>query len=308
LALTSLRATSQTKRPKILGIGRVMIMADSAGDKKPYKFYSELNLPVVGSFCTGAPCTIMYALNEQQELILTVAPRPPQKPEDPPHNNLASVMFRTSNVNAMHDYLQSKGLTVGAVALDTTRATDAVGADITGNPSFFMMKDPDGHGIGFIQFDTPLKPQGQGAETSTRLIHVGFIVRDRAAEDHFYRDILGFHVYWHGGMKDDQTDWVDMEVPDGTDWIEYMLNVWPDADHHTLGVMNHIALGVPDIHVAQNHLLAGGMMLTEEPHIGRGGKWQLNLYDPDGTRVELMEFTPVQKPCCSEYTGPHPKP
>jgi hypothetical protein len=50
------------------------------------------------------------------------------------------------------------------------------------------------------------------------------------------------------------------------------------------------------------------MKLTEEPHIGRGGKWQLNLYDPDDTRVELMEFAPVQKPCCSEYTGPHPKP
>jgi hypothetical protein len=45
-----------------------------------------------------------------------------------------------------------------------------------------------------------------------------------------------------------------------------------------------------------------------QPQIGRDGKWQLNLYDPDGTRVELMEFAPVEKPCCSEYTGPHPKP
>jgi hypothetical protein len=32
----------------------------------------------------------------------------------------------------------------------------------------------------------------------------------------------------------------------------------------------------------------------------------LNLYDPDETRVELMEFAPVEKPCCAEYTGPHP--
>jgi len=48
--------------------------------------------------------------------------------------------------------------------------------------------------------------------------------------------------------------------------------------------------------------------INEAPKIGRDGKWQLNLYDPDETRVELMEFTPVEKPCCSEYTGPHPKP
>jgi catechol 2,3-dioxygenase-like lactoylglutathione lyase family enzyme len=141
-----------------------------------------------------------------------------------------------------------------------------------------------------------------------QIIHAGFVVHDRAAMDKFYKDILGFHVYWHGGMKDDQTDWLDMQIPDGTDWIEYMLNVPANADKHTLGVMNHVALGVPDIHAAAKQLLTNGMKLTEEPQIGRDGKWQLNLYDPDDTRVELMEFTPVEKPCCSDYTGPHPKP
>jgi catechol 2,3-dioxygenase-like lactoylglutathione lyase family enzyme len=133
-------------------------------------------------------------------------------------------------------------------------------------------------------------------------------VHDRAAEDHFYKDILGFHVYWHGGRKDDETSWVDMQVPDGTDWIEYMLNVPANADHHTLGVMNHIALGVPDIHAAEAQLRKNGWTGSEQPKIGRDGKWQLNLYDPDDTRVELMEFTPTQKPCCADYTGPHPGP
>ena len=139
-----------------------------------------------------------------------------------------------------------------------------------------------------------------------RIIHAGFVVRDRDAEDRFYKDILGFHVYWHGGRKDDETSWVDMQVPDGTDWIEYMLNVPANADHHTLGVMNHIALGVPDIHAAEEQLRKNRWTGNEQPKIGRDGKWQLNLYDPDDTRVELMEFTPTQKPCCSEYTGPHP--
>jgi hypothetical protein len=98
-----------------------------------------------------------------------------------------------------------------------------------------------------------------------------------------------------------------MQVPDGTDWTEYMLGVSPNASHKTLGVMNHIALGVPDIHAAQQQLIKNGWKGTEQPKIGRDGKWQLNLYDPDQTRVELMEFTPVEKPCCSEYTGPHPR-
>src|SRR5216684_4349156 len=124
----------------------------------------------------------------------------------------------------------------------------------------------------------------------------------------FYKNMLGFRLYWQGGMKDDQTDWVDMQVPNGTDWIEYMLNVPKDAGHRTLGVMNHVALGVPDVHAAQTQLLENGVKLTEQPKIGRDGKWQLNLYDPDDTRVEFMEFKPTTKPCCSEFTGPHPGP
>jgi hypothetical protein len=45
---------------------------------------------------------------------------------------------------------------------------------------------------------------------------------------------------------------------------------------------------------------------NEHVQMGRDGKWQLNLYDPDSTRIELMEFTPSEKPCCSEFQGPHP--
>jgi catechol 2,3-dioxygenase-like lactoylglutathione lyase family enzyme len=141
-----------------------------------------------------------------------------------------------------------------------------------------------------------------------QLIHTGAIVHDRAASDHFYKDILGFRPYWHGGMKDDKDDWVALQVPDGTDWVEYMLNISATADKHTLGVMNHIAIGVKDIHETEQDLLKNGVKLTEEPKVGRDGKWQLNLYDPDDTRVEFMEFTPKEKPCCSEFTGPHPGP
>jgi hypothetical protein len=72
--------------------------------------------------------------------------------------------------------------------------------------------------------------------------------------------------------------------------------------------MNHTALGGPDIHAEHKQLLINGMQLAEEPRIGRDDKWQLNSYRPAQTCVELMEFTPVEKPCCSEYNGPHPKP
>ncbi len=166
-----------------------------------------------------------------------------------------------------------------------------------------MIEDPDGHRVEFVQYmPGSLHSNAFGkfmsdARISTRIIHVGITVKDQAASDHLYRDILGFHETWHGGMKDDRTDWVDMRVPDGTDWLEYMLNVH-DPSPKQLGVMHHLALGVPS--VAKGYKPSRPRLQSRQPpQIGRDGKWQLNLYDPNLTRAELMEPKPVEKPCCS---------
>jgi catechol 2,3-dioxygenase-like lactoylglutathione lyase family enzyme len=124
------------------------------------------------------------------------------------------------------------------------------------------------------------------------------VVNDRAAADRFYKDILGFKLQWHGGMNDTDTDWVAMRVPEGTDWLEYMLNIH-NPDPHELGVMHHFSLGVPSVQAGYELALQRGYKPSEKPQIGRDGKWQFNLYDPNFTRVELMEPKPVQKPCCS---------
>jgi catechol 2,3-dioxygenase-like lactoylglutathione lyase family enzyme len=139
------------------------------------------------------------------------------------------------------------------------------------------------------------------------MFHAGFVVKDRPVEDRFYRDLLGFRMYWHGGMKDTDSDWVEIQVPDGSDWIEYMLNILPTADHDELGVMNHLALGVASMNPAFEQLRAHGLQTTEAPEIGRDGKWQFDIFDPDATRVEFMEFKPAQAPCCNAYEGSHPE-
>jgi len=67
----------------------------------------------------------------------------------------------------------------------------------------------------------------------------------------------------------------------------------------TLGVMHHLALGVPSVEAGYKTLLQRELKIGQGPKIGRDGKWQLNVYDPDLTRAELMEPKPVQTPCCS---------
>jgi catechol 2,3-dioxygenase-like lactoylglutathione lyase family enzyme len=240
----------------------------------------------------------MFFLNPFQDIEIWTSTSPI------PANLINQITFSTDDIPALRRYLEFRKI---AVIYPPISSPGLRG-------QYFTVVDPEGHGIGFVQrkrgVSAPARQDPQSSappKTSTfRLIHAGFVVKDRAIMDKFYKDVLGFHVYWHGGMKDDETNWVDMQVPDGADWIEYMLNVPTNADHHTLGVMNHIALGVPDINAAREQLIKNGWKPGEEPKIGRDGKWQLNLYDPDDTRVEFMEFTPTQKPCCSEYTGPHP--
>jgi catechol 2,3-dioxygenase-like lactoylglutathione lyase family enzyme len=142
-----------------------------------------------------------------------------------------------------------------------------------------------------------------------RIIHLGFIVRDRAKESAFWRDILNFTPYWYGGQKsDDATDYVSLQVPDGTDWLEYMLNRPADSDLHDHGMMNHFSLGVEHMDtvvkgLAANHCEGSNCTKTQ---MGRDGKVQLNLFDPDQTRVEFMEFKPSGPVCCSPFTGRHP--
>jgi catechol 2,3-dioxygenase-like lactoylglutathione lyase family enzyme len=260
-------------------------------------FYSkELALHWESTIC-GGTCISSLGVNSHQKIVV-VDREPFDSNLKLTHNYLLQVTFETSDAKALQRFLESQGV--------HTSEPWSSGPDGP-NPQFWIT-DPEGHQIGFMHF-TSMAPQPRSErQIGTHLIHAGFVVQDRPAMEHFYKDVLGFRVYWHGGMKDTETDWLDLQVPEGADWIEFMLNVPANADKRTLGVMNHVALGVPDIHAAAKQLLTNGMKLTEEPKIGRDGKWQLNLYDPDDTRVELMEFTPVQKPCCSEFTGPHPKP
>jgi hypothetical protein len=89
-----------------------------------------------------------------------------------------------------------------------------------------------------------------------------------------------------------------LRVPDGTDWFEYMLNA-KNPNLRTLGVMNHFALEVPSAREGHQTMMKRGLTPDQGPKIGRNGKWQLNLFDANLTRVELMEPAPVQKPCCS---------
>jgi catechol 2,3-dioxygenase-like lactoylglutathione lyase family enzyme len=176
-----------------------------------------------------------------------------------------------------------------------------------------LIHDPEGNRIAFVEAGSHSLPEPRLASRrlSTHIIHAGYVVRDRAAMDRFYKDILGFHLYWQGGAKEEDVDWVMMQVPNGTDWIEYMLYLPDRPTRAQLGSADHFAPGVVSVSQLQRRLEQRGWKPApgKNPQVlGVDGKLQLDLTDPAGTRVEFMEFLPVKTPCCSRYTGAQPTP
>ena len=218
-------------------------------------------------------------------------------------SRLAHVGWTTTDAAGLRAYLQAHGVT----DLGPLRT----GAD---GSRWFSARDPEGNTVEFVQPGVRDARAEPGA-ISGRIIHVGFLIHDRAAEDRFYRGLLGFRPYWHGAMKPGATDWISQQVPDGRDWLEYMMagegSTTPldRVDARQLGVLNHVSLGVRNMEATVTTLIAGDRLSPRHdgPQMGLDGKWQANLYDPDGTRVELMEFQPVVKPCCSPFTAESPK-
>jgi hypothetical protein len=79
---------------------------------------------------------------------------------------------------------------------------------------------------------------------------------------------------------------------------------------HNLGVLDHFSIGEDSLPAAYKILVDGNRLAGTEhdsgPKIGKDGKYQFNLYDPDGIRVETMNFHATEKPCCSSFTADDP--
>ncbi len=294
LALLTVGLTAQVpaNRPRITGIDHIVFRASDAAAAR--RFYGEV-LGLHGSVggtvagcAPGVPCDggpqgqvgprLQFEAGPRQ--MIYVEPDLPAGEDE----RLQLLAFSTPDLEALAAHLTAKGVAV-------TRIVAPAPA--------IAVSDPDGHPLAFVQRDWPPPHRSPPpaasrvpAPLSTRILHAGLTIRDEAAATRFYKDILGFSEIWRGGRSEGVTDWVNMRVPDGTDYLEYMLVTSP-PDRRQRGVLHHVALLVPDIQAAWE--AAGARTPAAErarlgpPNVGRNGRWQLNLYDTDGTRTELME-------------------
>ena len=298
LAGFALSATAETTpaRPKITGISHLSVYTSDPAATEHY--YRE----IIGAAKMADPEDskgVRYGISATQ--FVEVLPLPPNSGI----NRMDHAAFNTESADGMRKYLAAKGW--------RTPAKVEKGSD---GSRWFVVLDPEGNKVQFIQPPANAKAPDAPNVVGNHVIHVGILVHSREAEDKFYRDLLGFKPYWFGGMHDDKIDWVSQQVPDGHDWLEYMLTSGPSGSgipanisQHDLGVLDHFSIGVPSVPEKYKMLQAEnrlGGVHDEKPKIGKDGKYQFNMYDPDGIRTELMNFHATEKPCCSKFTAEDP--
>ncbi len=292
-------AAAQPRRPSIISVSHLAVYAADLAKTETF-YVHELGAAKLPD--PENPAGVRYYFSPLQ--FVEVLPLPAGSGI----NRLDHAAFNVSDAEGMRRYLVSKGV---AVPRKVSEGSDG--------SRWFQVKDPEGTTIEFTQPPASVPKIADGG-LSTHIIHVGFIIHDRKLEDGFYRDLLGFRPYWVGGMKDDVTNWVSQQVPDGPDWLEYMIVGTPDThgipanmSQANLGVLDHFALGVANMEAVytrlwnEDRLGADARGQQPAPKIGRDAKWQLNLIDPDGTRAEVMELHAIGKPCCSAFTAGDPE-
>jgi len=188
---------ASTPRPAITGISHITLFADDL--PKSEHFYAELlGWDQVPS--SAAKSGVRFYANHSQYVELVTPPRAGLA------DRLDFVAFSTTDADALRKYLGAHGISV----------PKEVTVEADGSRSL-LVHDPEGNRVGFTQDGPhpPEEPSSASQSLSSHIIHAGYVVRDRAALDHFYKDLLGFHLYWQGGNPDTRIDWVMMQVPDG---------------------------------------------------------------------------------------------
>jgi catechol 2,3-dioxygenase-like lactoylglutathione lyase family enzyme len=290
----------EQKRPRILGVAHMALyVSDLQKSRAFYEDFLGFQEPYVLKREDGSDRIVFIKVNENQYLELFAEP-PPQA------GHLNHIAFLTDSAEGMRTFLAAHGVKVPE-KVDTGRI---------GNSNFNVI-DPDGHTVEIVEYKAnswTLREKGKfipDTGISTRIAHLGVLVGSLDPAMKFYGDIFGFREFWRGSSNGTELSWVNMRVPDSEDYLELMLYSQPQ-NAEQMGVKNHVCLITPDIQKAVAILEARPARKNYgrpiEIKTGRNGKRQANLYDPDGTRIELMEPNTADGKPVPSSTAPPPGP
>ncbi len=162
------------QRPEIYGTALVRLRVTNLDVSRPF-YGSTLGLPQGNQGCFSPQGTVVcffISPTQQVELVSGAASG----------GGLEALGFGVSDAATMRKYLVAHGMKCGEVTKSNS------GDDVV------EVRDPENHRILLLSHKGGIAGSLPPSLISTRIIHAGFVVHDRTAEDHFYKDVLGFRV------------------------------------------------------------------------------------------------------------------
>jgi predicted enzyme related to lactoylglutathione lyase len=252
------------RRPPITGYSNVgVIEVDGPAAEK---FYAEQFgwLKVEEKRTDGL---VHYRVSAEQYIELV----PPPLGFDQSRSVLDHIGFATPDAEGMRRYLKLNGV---AVPDKVTRQPDG---RLT-----FMTKDFENNKVEFVQGGSPRGPLDAATTpaVSTHLIHMGLATASADDMRRFYSGILGFHPFWKGWRKPGTVYWEQVQVPNSTDWFEFMLVLPPTGTTTQLRLADHYSPGMADVDVGLALLRERGMTVPDHkvmnPILDGRPKWSTN--------------------------------
>ena len=302
LSLAALPVVPEVLRPRLLGVARLTIRVSDI--ELATGFYRDLL-----GFQDGGRIgkSRRFRINERQTVELLPG-------LDPAQDRLISVSLQTDRVEGMRRYLAARGWKAPA-----TSSVNQWGERV------IQVADPEGRWLEFIELPAPQRVKvaaspsqvtprattgARPRQISQRIMHAGIIVTRVPPALDFYNGQLGLREFWRGSGRDSKfLSWINMRLPESEDYLELML-YGEDPPGDRRGSAHHLCLEVPDIEAARTALESnpgfGSYKRPIEIRVGVNRRRQLNLFDPDGTRSELMEPRTIDGVPPVSSTNPYP--
>ncbi|MGD8914259.1 MAG: VOC family protein [Candidatus Thiodiazotropha sp.] len=118
--------------------------------------------------------------------------------------------------------------------------------------------------------------------------HVALNVREMAASENFYVDLLGMQVEW-------RPDPDNLYLTSGADNLALHKAAFEQFDEAEQR-LDHIGFFLPDpeaVDAWYDYLLGAGVKMRNAPRTHRDGARSFYCFDPDGTTVQIIYHPPI---------------
>ncbi|HKV79916.1 MAG TPA: VOC family protein [Candidatus Sulfotelmatobacter sp.] len=265
----------------LIGIAGVTFKASNLDKSRAY-YRDVLGLPEAFDVKdSSGTVTAYFKVNDDQYIEVTPTLKPGELIRE------SRVVFQSSDLQKLHAIYLERGVKIG----DITKGPD-------GNPVFRVI-DPEGNALDFIQYVSGSQ-EGRAfgkflndSRISGEISHVGVMMKDRTTGMPFYQK-LGLDKL--RSIPGGRGEYVELPSSDSNlETKDPPLDrnnpaTHDQYEHEVYGAVYHVSLWVPDIRVTRDTVQKRGGYsdVRVRAAVGHNRHWLIHLFDPDGTRTEIM--------------------